>query len=157
MATGTRASHRRPHVSSVPPSQGDGAASSGTTVPDEYIHTVNGRYVTPKTERPSSSRTDIPHFSQDCDDANAESREASQSTIADEALPLGEHMNEVISVVSKLEGLGLQRLQIPLPKCVVLGMYGNRNLIKSNLRRGAVHRQVVGHRGHLWHQDASVD
>lgn len=34
---------------------------------------------------------------------------------------LGLHMKEVISTINRLESLGLQRMDIPLPKCVVLG------------------------------------
>jgi hypothetical protein len=49
-------------------------------------------------------------------------RRDSTSTLHDGRLPIGEHMSEVVSVISKLEALGLQHLQIPLPKCVVLGM-----------------------------------
>ncbi|CAN9123474.1 unnamed protein product [Alternaria sp. RS040] len=35
--------------------------------------------------------------------------------------PLGIHVKDVIATISRLEGLGLQRLEIPLPKCIVLG------------------------------------
>lgn len=38
-----------------------------------------------------------------------------------QANALGAHINEVIAVISRLEGLGLQNLEVPLPKCVVLG------------------------------------
>ena len=98
----------------MPSSQGERQASSGTTVADEHVHVVHGenRYVAPKTQCSSSSHANNSQLSQD-----------SASTTGDEALLLGEHMSEVISVISKLEGLGLQRLQIPLPKCVVLGMH----------------------------------
>ncbi|KAH7556603.1 P-loop containing nucleoside triphosphate hydrolase protein [Bipolaris maydis] len=34
---------------------------------------------------------------------------------------LGLHMKEVISTINRLESLGLQQMNIPLPKCVVLG------------------------------------
>ncbi|USP79604.1 hypothetical protein yc1106_06878 [Curvularia clavata] len=34
---------------------------------------------------------------------------------------LGRHVNEVIKTISRLQSLGLQRLKIPLPKCIVLG------------------------------------
>jgi hypothetical protein len=126
MAAGTRSNYRKPCVRSVPPSQGETQASSGTTVPDEHMNVVHDphEYVTTKTAHSSPTRTDIFRLSQDLEllDPNVETRRGSASTVADEALPLGEHMNEVISVISKLEGLGLQRLQIPLPKCVVLGM-----------------------------------
>jgi len=38
---------------------------------------------------------------------------------------LGGHIKEVIAVISRLEGLGLQSLEIPLPKCVILGKYSD--------------------------------
>jgi len=127
MTAGTRSNYHKASVRSVPPSQGEGQASPGTTVADEHMNAVHdgNRYVTPKTENSSSTRTDDSRPSPDFESPgpNVESRRASASTVADEALPLGEDMNEVISVISKLEGLGLQRLQIPLPKCVVLGLY----------------------------------
>jgi hypothetical protein len=110
----------------VPSQEDDRPASSGTTVPDELLHVNAGNgYVAPKTERQSPARTDISRLSQDFEALNPslDHDQASESTVADEAMPLAEHMNEVISVISKLEGLGLQRFQIPLPKCVVLGMY----------------------------------
>jgi hypothetical protein len=34
---------------------------------------------------------------------------------------LGVHVNHAISTINQLEGLGLQKLQIPLPKIIVLG------------------------------------
>jgi hypothetical protein len=110
-------------VRSIPPSQGEGQASSGTTVADEHMNIGLHQYVSHQIKGPSPTLTDISHLSQDTEllAINFDNRQASTSTVADEALPLGEHMNEVISVISKLEGLGLQRLQIPLPKCVVLG------------------------------------
>ncbi|CAN9127666.1 unnamed protein product [Alternaria alternata] len=35
--------------------------------------------------------------------------------------PLGVHVKDAIATISRLEGLGLQMLEIPLPKCIVLG------------------------------------
>ena len=40
----------------------------------------------------------------------------------DEIAPLSANVNEVLRIVSKLEQLGLDKQQISLPKCVVLGM-----------------------------------
>jgi hypothetical protein len=34
---------------------------------------------------------------------------------------LGVHLKDAISTINQLEGLGLQKLQIPLPKIIVLG------------------------------------
>jgi hypothetical protein len=36
--------------------------------------------------------------------------------------PLGAHAREAAALISKLTQIGLDRLNIPLPKCVVLGM-----------------------------------
>lgn len=36
--------------------------------------------------------------------------------------PLGTHAREAAALISKLTQIGLDRLNIPLPKCVVLGM-----------------------------------
>jgi hypothetical protein len=41
---------------------------------------------------------------------------------ASEIDTLGYHVKDTISTINRLEGLGLQRLQIPLPKIIVLGM-----------------------------------
>lgn len=35
--------------------------------------------------------------------------------------PLGLHVKDALKTISRLQGLGLQRLKIPLPKCIVLG------------------------------------
>ena len=43
------------------------------------------------------------------------------ATAAAEIDPLGQQVKEVIATINRLEGLGLQRLKIPLPKCIVLG------------------------------------
>jgi hypothetical protein len=41
---------------------------------------------------------------------------------ASEIDALGYHVKDTISAINRLEGLGLQKLQIPLPKIIVLGM-----------------------------------
>ncbi|KAI1509721.1 Dynamin protein [Pyrenophora tritici-repentis] len=51
------------------------------------------------------------------DDPNPVTRAA----VAGEIDPLGLHVKEAIATINQLEGLGLQRLKIPLPKCIVLG------------------------------------
>ncbi|CAE7212875.1 hypothetical protein CFE70_009609 [Pyrenophora teres f. teres 0-1] len=51
------------------------------------------------------------------DDPNPVTRAA----VAAEVDPLGLHVKETIATINQLEGLGLQRLKIPLPKCIVLG------------------------------------
>jgi hypothetical protein len=40
---------------------------------------------------------------------------------ASEIDALGYHVNDIISTTNRLEGLGLQRLDISLPKIIVLG------------------------------------
>lgn len=42
-------------------------------------------------------------------------------TTSGEVDPLGLHVKEAIATIGRLEGLGLQRYNIPLPKCIVLG------------------------------------
>lgn len=42
---------------------------------------------------------------------------------ANEIDALGLHVNHAILTIHQLEGLGLQKLRIPLPKIVVLGKY----------------------------------
>ncbi|KAF2679716.1 interferon-induced GTP-binding protein Mx [Lentithecium fluviatile CBS 122367] len=128
MAGPARSSYRKPPVRSLPASSpGDGQPSSGTTLVDEHMNVVDGDniayasngtngYVTPKTERSSTlARTDMSRLSQECESLNLNLENAHVPHV------LGKHQKEVISVISKLEGLGLQRLNIPLPKCVVLG------------------------------------
>ncbi|KAJ4298987.1 hypothetical protein N0V90_004231 [Kalmusia sp. IMI 367209] len=118
MAGATRASKGRQPPRVVPSTQPQ--PSSGINVPDEN---GDAGYVTPqKTESP---RTDISHLSQSSESLafvqyNGE-QEHSTAAIIDETDALGVHIKEVISVVSRLEGLGLQQLSIQLPKCVVLG------------------------------------
>ena len=45
-----------------------------------------------------------------------------KGVVTGEIDPLGLHIKEAIATVDQLEGLGLQRMKIPLPKCIVLGM-----------------------------------
>ncbi|KAG9187167.1 hypothetical protein G6011_05038 [Alternaria panax] len=47
--------------------------------------------------------------------------ETSNAPVSGEINPLGIHVKEAIATISRLEGLGLQVLKIPLPKCIVLG------------------------------------
>ncbi|KAI8931580.1 hypothetical protein NX059_011234 [Plenodomus lindquistii] len=42
-------------------------------------------------------------------------------TAHDEIDPLGQHVKEAAAALSKLEGLGLQKFDISLPRCIVLG------------------------------------
>lgn len=45
----------------------------------------------------------------------------SNVTVGEEAEILGVHLKEVIEVIGRLEGLGLQHHEIKFPRCVVLG------------------------------------
>ncbi|KAL1801201.1 hypothetical protein ACET3X_001543 [Alternaria dauci] len=47
--------------------------------------------------------------------------QTSNATTSGEIDPLGIHVKDAIATISRLEGLGLQMLEIPLPKCIVLG------------------------------------
>lgn len=42
-----------------------------------------------------------------------------------EVEPLGEHVKEAITLISRLEAIGLAKFNIPLPKCVALGKYAH--------------------------------
>jgi hypothetical protein len=35
--------------------------------------------------------------------------------------PVGQHLKAIIAAISRLEALGLQKLNIPLPKCIIVG------------------------------------
>jgi hypothetical protein len=47
---------------------------------------------------------------------------------ASEIDALGLHVKDTISTINQLEGLGLQRLKIPLPKIIVLGRLQTQQL-----------------------------
>ncbi|KAH8722930.1 P-loop containing nucleoside triphosphate hydrolase protein [Phaeosphaeriaceae sp. PMI808] len=63
---------------------------------------------------------DISHLSEDFQPLDIGSQPPLQQTVG-EIDPLGFHVKDVISSINRLEGLGLQRQQIPLPKIIVLG------------------------------------
>ncbi|KNG50915.1 dynamin family protein [Stemphylium lycopersici] len=71
------------------------------------------------------SRDDVSHLSQDLDPIRVVDRETphhqEHPAGASEIHPLGLHVKDAIATISRLETLGLQRLKIPLPKCIVLG------------------------------------
>lgn len=46
---------------------------------------------------------------------------------------LGVHVKEVIATINRLEGLGLQRMEIPPPKCIVLGKLTHESTHFSSL------------------------
>jgi hypothetical protein len=48
-------------------------------------------------------------------------RQQPNAPVAGEIDPLGLHVKDAIATINRLEGLGLQRMEIPLPKCIVLG------------------------------------
>jgi hypothetical protein len=74
----------------------------------------------------------------------------------DEIAPLSANVNDALRIVSKLEQLGLDKQQISLPKCVVLGTCvevpsGQQCLITNY--RPTVNWQVFRDRSDLWYQD----
>ncbi|KAF1976893.1 P-loop containing nucleoside triphosphate hydrolase protein [Bimuria novae-zelandiae CBS 107.79] len=89
---------------------------------DESIVNGDAGYITPQqteteslqTERSRLSHTPLP-------ERLAGDRRTSGATVCGDADVLGVHIKEVISVIGRLEGLGLSQLDIQLPKCVVLG------------------------------------
>ncbi|OAG00210.1 uncharacterized protein CC84DRAFT_363479 [Paraphaeosphaeria sporulosa] len=104
--------------------------SSGTTIFDESIGDLLSDgigYATPQKTETVSPRTERSRLSQSSEPlairqpTNGDGCDNSPATLCSESDILGTHMKEVISVISRLEGLGLQQQSIPLPKCVVLG------------------------------------
>ena len=69
------------------------------------------------------SCTEIPiSYSRGSDTCSSDQHPVTKSVVTGEVDPLGLHVKEAIATVDQLEGLGLQRMKIPLPKCIVLGM-----------------------------------
>ncbi|KAF2638633.1 P-loop containing nucleoside triphosphate hydrolase protein [Massarina eburnea CBS 473.64] len=124
MAGAPRSGLRRQPIRSAPSSHTHGGSSS-TTVSDEHVNADNDghKYVTPKTEasRPSANISSLGHDFESTALHNGNDERTSTETIPVHAEALGEHMKEAISIINRLESLGLQRFNIPLPKCVVLG------------------------------------
>ena len=54
-------------------------------------------------------------------DKKSDTPQTPNAPTSSEIDPLGIHVKDAIATISRLEGLGLQRLEIPLPKCIVLG------------------------------------
>ena len=104
--------------------------SSGTTVPDDTMtRNFPAGYGTPQPSQ-GNGRPDISRLSQSLEPLTIRngtplgSGDTSASFVGDEVNALGAGVNKVrdaISAIAKLEVLGLDRYDIPLPKCVVLG------------------------------------
>ncbi|KAJ4349554.1 uncharacterized protein N0V89_008170 [Didymosphaeria variabile] len=142
-ATRARPQPQQPLQRGGPPSSQPQQASSGTTVFDDSINAIlndAAGYVTPQKTEAESPRTERSRLSQSSEALAIrqpssryithvlfatltfpDDRRNSTAALVDESDPLGLHIKEVISVISQLEGLGLQQLSIQLPKCVVLG------------------------------------
>ncbi|KAF2438228.1 P-loop containing nucleoside triphosphate hydrolase protein [Karstenula rhodostoma CBS 690.94] len=105
--------------------------SSGTTIFDGsftepsdsvgYATPQKTETVSPRTERSRLSQSSEPLAIRQPNNGDECDNDSSIATLCSESDPLGTHMKEVISVISRLEGLGLQQQSIPLPKCVILG------------------------------------
>ncbi|KAL5422835.1 hypothetical protein PMIN04_004351 [Paraphaeosphaeria minitans] len=114
----TRGRHQQQHPQLPQP-------SSSTTILDESIGELLGDeigYATPQKTETASPRRERSRLSQSSEPLSIrQPTSISTATLCSESDPLGTHMKEVITVISRLEGLGLQQQAIPLPKCVVLG------------------------------------
>ncbi|KAL1610635.1 hypothetical protein SLS60_002305 [Paraconiothyrium brasiliense] len=142
-ATRARPQPKQPQQRVVPPPSQSQQASSGTTVFDEsmnaMLNDIEG-YATPQKTEAGSPRTERSRLSQSSEPLAIrqpsskyithdileiltlpDDRPNPTATLVDEHDSLSVHIKEVISVISQLEGLGLQQLHIQLPKCVVLG------------------------------------
>ena len=56
-------------------------------------------------------------------------------------------MKEAIATIGRLEALGLQRYDIPLPKCIVLGKSPEVHNVKylfTDILRRTIYREVFG-------------
>jgi hypothetical protein len=66
--------------------------------------------------------SDIPAEHQICStDNHTDSPQIPNTPEAGKIDPLVLHVKEAIATIGRLEALGLQRYNIPLPKCIVLG------------------------------------
>jgi len=110
-------------VNQVPVTPGDG----GTT-PDAAFEGASrfGEAADPihLVGQDGKSCANIPINYSRCSDAcPPDPHPVTKGVVTGEVGPLGLHVKEAIATVDQLEGLGLQRMKIPLPKCIVLGMY----------------------------------
>jgi hypothetical protein len=81
-------------------------------------------YVTPQASQSSLAPPDSSRLS--LEPLSIRSGSTANSTVEDEVNVLGKDVNAVrdaIATISKLDGLGLTKYDIPLPRCVVLGKY----------------------------------
>ncbi|KAF1829164.1 interferon-induced GTP-binding protein Mx [Decorospora gaudefroyi] len=79
----------------------------------------------PQSSEQSTSQQDASRLSEGLEPMHLSDKDVplrqSKAPVAGEIEPLGLHVKEAIATINRLEGLGLQRLKIPLPKCIVLG------------------------------------
>lgn len=94
--------------------------SSDMAGPTRRTRSTIGKAPTPEAaEQPPFARDHVsPHLSEGLQPLHLDDQDAHY---AGEIDPLGIHVKEAIATITRLEGLGLQRLKIPLPKCIVLG------------------------------------
>ncbi|KAF2649094.1 interferon-induced GTP-binding protein Mx [Lophiostoma macrostomum CBS 122681] len=94
------------------------------------------RYATPQDSQSSSARPDISRLSQSLEPLSLRSGSSGSTAAKDEVNALGKDViavREAIATISKLDGLGLTKYDIPLPRCVVLGAQstGKSSVIES--------------------------
>ena len=105
-ASRQRASQRQATISSQGPS----------ALPDDASAAVHTTIDTRHEPGQTSYETPQPSETQSCG-INSNTARASEID------PLGAGVKEAVEVISRLEGLGLSKLQIPIPKCIVLGEF----------------------------------
>ncbi|KAH6865449.1 interferon-induced GTP-binding protein Mx [Alternaria rosae] len=97
------------------------APLGGTT----NLGTQSNSYTPSQEPELHSARDDVSRLSEGLEPLHLVGQDDPQQThnacAAGEIDPLGQQVKEVIATINRLEGLGLQRLKIPLPKCIVLG------------------------------------
>ncbi|CAO2647679.1 Nn.00g086010.m01.CDS01 [Neocucurbitaria sp. VM-36] len=126
MAGATRGRPRNPGIKAPPSTQSDEGPIPEVTV-DDNVETASRRnaYATPRPSEQPLARDDTSRLSEGLEpmplgDEDTQYQQPQPPT-ASEIDPLGKHVKEAIATINLLEGLGLQRLKIPLPKCIVLG------------------------------------
>ncbi|KAF2269616.1 hypothetical protein CC78DRAFT_236102 [Lojkania enalia] len=115
MPGATRSSYRKAAFGKGETCSQKSAADCSSSAMDDDINVVAepSHYATPP-----QAQSDV-SLSSTLEDTD--SRHGSDETAKTEVEPLGQHVKEAIETISRLEGLGLQKFRIPLPKCLVLG------------------------------------
>ncbi|KAI4639533.1 uncharacterized protein J4E78_010860 [Alternaria triticimaculans] len=99
--------------------------SDDGTIADAPLDPQSSTYTPAQQPVLHPARDDVSRLSEGLEPLHLVGQDDPQHTYdasaAAEIDPLGQQVKEVIATINRLEGLGLQRLKIPLPKCIVLG------------------------------------